>query len=648
MKNRVRSIAITMLVLCGGVFAQDAAVREWSDSTGRFKVRASLMEQRDGDVYIKSIDGKTMKIPISRLCAADQEFLKGGSNPFEEVGGATADMPAAPLPAAGPAPSSTSSAGVTQGNAPLPWSTPWQIDWDQVEMLDRGFDAQWSFTPPAPMELPFEAKRAAVPKKSNFFEGMRRLEINPLAQRAVAGYTVSFSVPKPLSRLSLIDLPSGKALQSDAVECDMCPLAVLNDGSTVLMQGTGKVRDGTETPDQLQLWRLQGKKVARSGIWIPFQGEGQHGSQNANVNSATPLADNRIVLLSEHGHLACFDALTRQAIWHARLNRNHAMDYSVDRQQLFLLDEHSLSVLDPNTGRSLSSMTLEDKPQLSWPRIRLSPSGDKLLLTFGGEYRLIDLKSGETLSNATIVNQGIAAAHGLSYPDDDYALLDNHLLLHLPSQIIVCDYQDAAIITSVGGVEFVGILGDQGGLVVPTEFPHPKAKATLTQALDDPNIFLIHPGVAVSLNVNGVGGEYRAQVEEDMRQAAEAAGYKITNNADISLMAAISGPKQEGISYIGAGSYIANKYTSEVRLEWQGKNVWSRSGNNVPGFIQTQGDQTIQQKLDELGQRPNIAFFKHLAFPKMLQTPRENATGQNNSNALLVSKFTLQGLIDSQ
>ena len=63
MKNRVRSIAITMLVLCGGVFAQDAAVREWSDSTGRFKVRASLMEQRDGDVYIKSIDGKTMKIP---------------------------------------------------------------------------------------------------------------------------------------------------------------------------------------------------------------------------------------------------------------------------------------------------------------------------------------------------------------------------------------------------------------------------------------------------------------------------------------------------------------------------------------------------------------------------------------------------------
>lgn len=621
-------------------------LRQWSDSTGRFKIQATLVEMRDDNVYLKTGDGKTMKIPISRLSAADQEFLKAGSNPFEEVAGGA---PAATNMSSESASSVVESAPI-QGNAPLPWSTPWNIDWDQVEMLDRGFGSQWNYTPAGNAELSFEPKRAALPKKDNFFEGLRRLEINPVAQRAVAGYTVSFSVPKPLSRISIIDLPSGKVLNSEPVECDMCPLTVLSDGSTILMYGTGNERDQTETGDQLQLWRLQGKKIARSATWIPFPDDGKSFGKQANgkVSAAIALEDNKVVLVSESRHIACFDTVTRKALWHARLSGNYATEFSTDRKQMFLLDDHVVSVIDPLTGKTLSSVTMEDKPHTAWPRIRLSPAGDKLLMTFTNHLRVLDLASGQFETQLELTGQGALAHHGLSYPHADYALLDNHVLFHIPTQIVVCDYTDAAVITSVGGTEFVGLLGDQGGLVVPTSIPHPKAESILAQASKDPSVFLIHPGVEVSLDLNAAGGAYRTEVEANLREAAANAGYKVVGNAPIAIVASVSGPEQQAVSYIASGSYIATKYTTTVSLNWNGKSVWSRSGNNVPGMIQTRRDQTIQEKLDELGKQPNLSFFKGVGFPKILQAPKGEQAGKNNHNALMTSKFTLQGLVDSQ
>lgn len=657
MKLTLNCMLVALLVAWASpLFGQVDALRQWSDATGKFNVQASLIAVRGQDVFLETADGKTMKIPLSRLSQADQDFLKGDSNPFEEVGGAMPNLPATATPA--PAPSASdfagsSSAAQAADNAPVPWSEPWNVDWDQVELMESPFDTQWNYTPPATVELPFEAKRATLPKKTNFFEGMRRLEINPLAQRAVVGYTVTFSVPKPLSRISIIDLPSGKSLQSEAIESNMSPLAVLNDGATVLMQGSGKEREDYETPDQLQLWRMQGKKIARSGIWQPFAatddtvGRRRMGSDSSHVNHAMPIADNKIMLLSNERHLACFDVRTRQAIWHTRLKPNYALDYSLDRTQLFLLDDQTLMVVDPSSGKVLSSLSLEGQPRLSWPRISLNPAGNQLLLTYGNDFRVIDLSSGTTGLSGTITTRGPLAANGLSFLSDDYALLDNRLLLHLPSQIMVCEYKDAAQITSMGGVEFVGLLGDQGGLVVPTSIPHPKAKETLAKAVNDPGVFLIHPGVPVSLNVTGVGGEYQAQVEKALRQAAEQAGYKVVSNAEISIVAAVSGPTPEGVSYIARGTFMINKYTTDVRLVWDGKNVWSRGGSNVPGMLSLDRDQTIQQKLDELGKKPNISFFDGVSFPKLLQAPQEGQQGQNSGNALLVSKFTLQGLVDS-
>ena len=67
--------------------AQTSEMREWTDSTGKFTITAKLLEVKDGDAYLENEAGKTIKIPIAKLSAADQAILKSSDNPFEMVDG---------------------------------------------------------------------------------------------------------------------------------------------------------------------------------------------------------------------------------------------------------------------------------------------------------------------------------------------------------------------------------------------------------------------------------------------------------------------------------------------------------------------------------------------------------------------------------
>ncbi len=638
--HRCKSVALLVVCLIPSLgVAQSNAAREWSDSSGAFKITATLIEVKEGAVFLKTNEGKTLKIPLTRLSQTDQEFLKVGSNPFEEV--ASDSKPNMPGPAGS---SGVPASGAVSGG----WDGSLKIDWENVEELDRGFDGEWKLTLPPPSEFGSAAKRATLSKKSNFHEDIRRLEVNPLAQRAVVGFTVSFSLPKPQSRLSLIDLATGKAIHTAPVEADMCPLCLFNDGSTVLMYGTSDERKGFETPDQLQLWKVNGKQVVRSQTWIPFPDEAEHFGKksNAKLVEAIPLPNNKLIILGSNGHLACIDAVTRKAFWHTKLSQSFAIDASVDRSLLAVVDGHTIMIVDPQLGQVKCSQSLTDKPHVAWPKLCWSPSGNKLLLSFTNSLRVLDLTTGQWTHQCTFTGAPMAT-NSLSYPHDDYALLDNRLLVHIPSQIKVCEYRDATRITTLGGTSFIGMQSGETGLVVPSKIPHPAAEKILAQAEKDPSVFLIHPGVEVSIDANGTG-QHARHVTTSLQAAAIAAGYKVVPNASVSIVATITGPKQEAVSYIASGAYIANVFQSSVKLTWKGKDLWSTGGNNIPGFLQTKQGETIQQKLDELGKTPNLYVFEKAQFPKLLQRPSENTQNPTQSEALLVSKFTMQGLVDSK
>jgi hypothetical protein len=529
------------------------------------------------------------------------------------------------------------------------WSSGLKIDWDNVDELDRNPETDWSLELPKPIDDDFSPKRATLNKKLKFHEGLRRLHASPASKRAVAGYTLSFAVPKPLSRLALVDLASGKTVHTDPVECDMSPLCLLQDGTTVLMQGSSDERSGHETPDILQLWKVGGKSVSRSARWIPFPDEHEHFGKktNAHLTDACSFPNNRLVILGNNGHLICIDSTQCKPFWHARLSKDHAICASEDRKWLAVIDGHAVMIVDPQTGKTVATKMLDGDPHLGWTRACWSPSGEKLLITFVSQARVLDLKTGEWSHSMSYTNGGPIAPNALSYPHDDYALLNNNMLVHLPTQIRVCEYQKASAVATFGKTTLFGVQEENGGTITPVSLPHVAAEKLLLTAKNDPKVFLIHPGVNVSIDASGTG-QHAERVSQALEKSAKAAGYEVTTGSPIRIVAAITGPKQEAVSYIGAGAFIANVYHSTVKLTWNGQDLWQNLGtNSPPGMMFTSRDESIQDKLNELGKSPSFHVFENASFPKLMQRPREGAQGPK-SLALMVSNVTMTGIVDQK
>jgi hypothetical protein len=70
---RRTAYAVVMAGMC--VSVAPGQQRRWIDDTGKNSVDAEFVETKDGTVVIRRTSGKTVKVPIARLSAADQKYV---------------------------------------------------------------------------------------------------------------------------------------------------------------------------------------------------------------------------------------------------------------------------------------------------------------------------------------------------------------------------------------------------------------------------------------------------------------------------------------------------------------------------------------------------------------------------------------------
>ena len=70
----------------------DAQPRKWADSTGIFHVEAELLGVTSGKVRLKTVDGRTIDVPLEKLSEADRRYVaslrsrKGAQDRASEAG----------------------------------------------------------------------------------------------------------------------------------------------------------------------------------------------------------------------------------------------------------------------------------------------------------------------------------------------------------------------------------------------------------------------------------------------------------------------------------------------------------------------------------------------------------------------------------
>ena len=88
MKKRLVILLLAVLVLGSQLESQDTTnpiLRTWKDSTNQFSIRATLVRVIGDQVVLQAIDEKEISLPLSKLSAADQQYVEARlpSNPSD-------------------------------------------------------------------------------------------------------------------------------------------------------------------------------------------------------------------------------------------------------------------------------------------------------------------------------------------------------------------------------------------------------------------------------------------------------------------------------------------------------------------------------------------------------------------------------------
>ncbi|MBW3595817.1 MAG: hypothetical protein KY475_00925 [Planctomycetes bacterium] len=590
--------------------------RTWTDASGRFSLTAKLVS-RDGDrLTLEREGGAKVAIAVSQLSQADQDYLAkmSSASPFQPVEESPfQSVPETPQPAA-PA-----------GGGPKIVT----VDWSQSEAVVMEAAQQgWEVTPPAPAAA-FKAKSVPLPQKKDFFEKFSRMAVNPLARKAVLGYTL-----KSESRILLCDLQAGRVLAEASAEGEMAPLAVHDNGQYIVMR---RNEFGFGKHDRLEIWSIRGKEVARHLIWTPY--DDARGADRdvmwAEFIDATTLAT-----ASRGGKVALWNVGTAAPICHFQLVGGAVPALSEDRRWIAFASDSKVGLFDVQK-REIAVLS-ETPTKLTWPYVAFSPEGTQLACTAQDRILVWDTATGELKRNFN--TPGIHIHGAIDFPDENFLLANNQYLIALDSQIKLWQYHDVGHVQTKGGNTFIPQSPhNRPGTLLAVKVPHAEAVSLLQKALTQPDLFVFREGSAVTLDVSGVPDSHREQVAKSLTAKLQEMNCKVGPGGTITLAAKVEGPKQRTVSYHRSGDHQVQEYRTRLTFIYQGKPAWETSGTNIPGIITLRKGENVGGVLQKASQGPAYGFYDRVVLPKFLQKPADNQ-GPGGGQTLGSSRVTPDGL----
>lgn len=610
---------LAVVVLLGVPVAGAEETRTWTDATGKHKIEAQYSGMAGTKVKLTLKSGKKMEIELKQLSENDRKYVESldSDSPFKAS--EDGDSPFQP------GDNEEDSKEESASNETV--AKRYKVDWsDSDTIIVDVSDDPWNATLAEHPGWGGKLKPAPLPARVDIFETVGGLCSHPAAQKLVVSFRTGREDSDSQVRLMICDLKGGRAAKTEAVQALAAPIALSGDGSQVLMRHD---KFGFGNQETLELWKLKGKNIQRAAGWYPYE------DTKGDVKWAEFVDEDHLVTCSSHGRVAYWDLKKVKPIWHLETSNGAVPCLSGDRKLLGFCSESAYGLLDISEGKVIASAATPNPMKSA--TVSISPSGKKMVCNSQNQIVVINTTNGEITSNFEV--QGIHAIGTSGLISDSAFMFGGHFVIDLDSQLKLWEYFGAEQLATNGNMTFAAIAPVRNtGILLPLELPHKAARDVLEKALTQPDLFVFREGVDVKLDVSGVPGGEQERVRTALTKKLSAMNCSISDNANITLFASVTGPKERTVSYFNSGDYKVQEYFSEVRFVYQKKDAWLNRTTNIPGMMMLKRGESIESVLRKASEKADFGFFDHLVLPKFLQKPME---GANNVGMQTLGRSTI-------
>lgn len=612
--------AASLFVAVGAVVCA-GEVREWSDASGKFKIKASFVSSKSGTVTLEKEGGGEVEIELKKLSAADQKFIADLDKPAEENPfKPKEENPFKSKPDKSKPDGTPSPAKPEEATKPVELKVVVPDFSDAVELLTTAPDMPWKFDPPD-SEIPRgESKRKPIslPRKSDFFEATKGFVGSPSGKVGAIGYSAQKPGPNQpaTTRILVCSLETSKLMTEATAPGKYIPLAIHNDGKTVLVK-----RDefGFGNQDRLELWQVASKTITRTIQWVPYD-DGKGGDRDVSWGSF--LGDDRMITVSNKGRLIIWSIDEIKPLLTMDIQSGGKPAISPDQKYVAFSTGKDVAVLDLAREEVVATLSI---PAVQWPAMAFSTNRKRLAMAAFDRLFVWDFATGDLCCEMPY--QGINVSGNITWTSDEHVLLGNRFLIDVDSQVKLWDYQGAEFALQLAGITwFVFTDGhQQPGALLGAQLPPASVKDALAKAMSEPDFFVLQPGTTVRIDVSGVDAAGRDFAEKALTARLKDAGFEVGPKGTILLVAQTEVGKERQVSFhsfgrFGSQNYTVRDYFSRVKFIYNGQEVWQTSTGNVPGIIHLSEGETIEQYLKK-SEKFNFDWFGKLDLPKLLQKP---------------------------
>ncbi|QDT38609.1 SHD1 domain-containing protein [Stratiformator vulcanicus] len=613
--------------------------RTWKDATGRFDLEGKFVKLVDQTVTLEQPSGKEFEVKLSQLSAADRDFA-------ERAAKAMVENPFAPVDDSG---NSNDSSGGSSNDLKYV-----QFDLQEVPELNTDpIETRWSLEPdPQPRVTVRGGRPITTPPRRDAFEKHQATLISSKSATLLLGYThdgFADRVSKS-TRLEICDLKEGRMTRSLVEDSECVPLAIDETGHKILVRSEGR---GFGNAARLEQWDISGSKISREFISEPYQ---QELFTRRDIEWGAYGAGDTFLTIGKANELIIWDGIKFSPLARLPSVDSDAIAVSPGGRYLVVAPKKHLLVIDLERRVTVASIP---KVEIGNSRLTFSPSGERLVAAGVRDVHIWDFRTGDLVAS---IDPDDHSTRGLLMLDNRYLMIKDSIVYDTESRIALWNYSGSKeAVFTVGGLTWFVIKDyrSKTEVIYGGKLPHPAALKALEVAANDPTLFVLKPGSEVSIDVSNVrAAESVSAVEAAIKENLENAGFRVTPNANVQVVASATSAGNEDVTYYKTQSRLGPPlrsfarpdgpgetfsmpvYDLSIKIVAGGETAWSRSSKykTAPAYLRTDDKPAGEAMASFRQKKPDAGFFVRNKFPSYVQR------SANGLNALGISLVTAGGI----